>query len=100
MYSQFISTRSLFIASFVTYLLMSFYFLIRWLIFVKTKKITNSIEEQFLAFVIAIITAIFWPIPIIASCWEFINQQKLEFENVIALLFAVVVFSISLFYFS
>ncbi|GEM_PF-482627 len=78
----------------ITYLLMTSYFLTNWLRF-SFRHPTSSPEEQFLSFVMFLITTIFWPLVIPISCFEILKKRKLEFSNVIPLILAIFALSIS-----
>ncbi len=80
-------------AIFVSYLLMSCYFLINWLKF-AIRHPSSSPEDKFLSFVMFIVSTAFWPIIIPMSCIEILKSKKLEFSVVVPILVVVSAFGL------
>ncbi|WP_414530571.1 hypothetical protein [Nodularia chucula] len=78
----------------ITYLLMSCYFFTNWVKF-SLRYPTSTPEEKFLSFLMFIITTIFWPVTIIMSLWQILNQRKLESSTIFPVVFAMFAFGLS-----
>ncbi|MEA5514341.1 hypothetical protein [Nodularia sp. UHCC 0506] len=78
----------------ISYLLMTCYFFIHWLKFSLRHPISSP-EEQFLSFVMFVITTIFWPVTIMMSLWKIANNRQLELSTVVPVIFAMFAFSLS-----
>jgi hypothetical protein len=76
----------------IGYLLMTCYFLSNWLIF-SLRHPTSAPEDQFLSFVMFLVTTIFWPLMIIMSCLETLKNKTIDISRVIPVLLAIFVFS-------
>jgi hypothetical protein len=83
-------------AAALTYLLMTCYFTINWLIF-SARHPSSIPEEKFLSMVMFAITSILWPLGIIASCVEIIKTKQIKVSMAIACLVTLLMFSISLY---
>lgn len=77
----------------VSYLLMTCYFFINWLRFILSHP-TSSPEDNFLSFVMFLISTIFWPIIFPMSCIEIFRTKKIEFSVVVPIIVVVSAFSL------
>lgn len=77
----------------VSYLLMTCYFFFNWLKFTLGHP-SSSPEDNFLSFVMFIISTIFWPIILVMSCMEILKTKKFEFSVVVPILVMVSAFSL------
>ncbi len=80
----------------VSYLLMTCYFFINWFKF-TLRSPSSSPEDNFLSFVMFIISTIFWPIIIPMSFMEILKTRKFEFSVVVPIL--VIVFAFGFVYY-
>ncbi len=78
----------------ISYFLMTCYFFTNWLKF-SLRHPTSSPEEKFLAFVMFLLTTIFWPLIIIMNLCEIFNKRKLELRTMIPVIFVIFAFSLS-----
>ena len=77
----------------VSYLLMTCYFYINWMRF-TLRHPNSSAEDNFLSFVMFIISTIFWPLIVPMSCLEILRTRKFEFSVVLPILVLVSAFSL------
>jgi hypothetical protein len=78
----------------ISYLLMTAYFFINWLRFFLRHP-SYSPEDQFLSFVLLIVTTALWPVVIPVSCIQMLKTRKFEYGTVIPLLVAGSAFSLA-----
>ncbi len=80
----------------VSYLLMTCYFFINWLRF-SLRHPTSSPEDNFLSFIIFVISTILWPLLIPMSFVRVIKTRKLEFSTIVPAIIAISAFSFVLY---
>ncbi|MBD2136919.1 hypothetical protein H6F32_04790 [Anabaena sp. FACHB-1237] len=78
----------------ITYILMTVYFLINWLIFLG-KNPTSTPEEKFLSLIMLIITTVLWPLGIVTVCGEIFQKRQVQFQQIIPLFLGIIIFSVS-----
>ncbi|AVH66773.1 hypothetical protein CDG77_04125 [Nostoc sp. 'Peltigera membranacea cyanobiont' 213] len=79
------------------YLLMTGYFLSNWLIF-SLRHPTSTPEDKFLSVVMFMVTTLFWPLMIPISCLEILQKKRIDFSQIIPVLLAIFIFSISYYF--
>jgi hypothetical protein len=81
------------IAFLVPYLFLTLYFFTNWLKFFKG-KLTWSVEDSFLAFIILVIATILWPFVVPVSLLEQLKAQKPQLSIMLVVVLAIVVVSL------
>ncbi|MEH2199885.1 hypothetical protein [Nostoc sp.] len=79
------------------YLLMTGYFLSNWLIF-SLRHPTSTPEDKFLSVVMFMVTTLFWPLMIPISFLEILQKKRIDFSQIIPVLLAIFIFSISYYF--
>ncbi|MDJ0619222.1 MAG: hypothetical protein QNJ63_21190 [Calothrix sp. MO_192.B10] len=77
----------------LTYLLVSCYFMINWLIF-SIRNPSSIPEEKFLSVVMFAMTTLLWPLGIITSFVQIVKTKKIKLSIAIACLITLFIFSI------
>lgn len=78
----------------ISYLLISCYFLVNWLRFSLSHP-TSAPDDKFLAFVMVILTTVFWPLMLPMSFIEMCKQRQIDQNVVIPIILVILVFSVS-----
>ncbi|MEH2347253.1 MAG: hypothetical protein V7K55_04490 [Nostoc sp.] len=79
------------------YLLMTGYFFSNWLIFSLRHPVSTP-EDKFLSVVMFMVTTLFWPLMIPISCLEIVEKKRIDFSQIIPVLLAIFIFSISYYF--
>ncbi|MEH2263052.1 hypothetical protein [Nostoc sp.] len=81
----------------IGYLLMTGYFFSNWLIFSFRHPVSTP-EDKFLSVVMFMVTTLFWPLMIPISCLEIVQKKRIDFSQIIPVLLAIFIFSISYYF--
>ncbi|MEH1795347.1 MULTISPECIES: hypothetical protein [unclassified Nostoc] len=81
----------------IGYLLMTGYFFSNWLIFSLRHPVSTP-EDKFLSVVMFMVTTLFWPLMIPISCLEIVEKKRIDFSQIIPVLLAIFIFSISYYF--
>ena len=80
------------VALIAAYLLVSFYFFSNWLKFFN--RISLSVEDSFLSFVILVIVTMLWPFVIPIFLLQLLTARKPQFSAMLPVVLAIVVVSL------
>ncbi|MEH2138016.1 MAG: hypothetical protein V7K42_15340 [Nostoc sp.] len=76
---------------------MTGYFFSNWLIFSLRHPVSTP-EDKFLSVVMFMVTTIFWSLMIPTSCLEIVQKKRIDFSQIIPVLLAIFIFSISYYF--